>query len=147
MSPNALKKVIETAASGRHSKETLLPGPTGELNARFNLAKPPIFCARPGAQSIETQANTMTALGGVAVKATGQVSAEDLKHLAPLGAVIWWGDATTAQAFDQALSLRDGPILALITGHPDSAYVLFEQHVCIDTTATGQNAALLHGDS
>ena len=89
----------------------------------------------------------MTALGGVAVKATEQVSAEDLKHLAPLGAVIWWGDATTAQAFDQALAARDGPILALITGHPDSAHVLFEQHVCIDTTAAGRNAALLHGDS
>ena len=30
---------------------------------------------------------------------------------------------------------------------PDSAHVLFEQHVCIDTTAAGRNAALLHGDS
>ena len=147
MSPNALKKVIETAASGGYSKETLLPGPTGEINARFTLAKPPIFYARPGAQSTETQANTMTALGGVAVKATEQVSAEDLKHLAPLGAVIWWGDATTAQAFDQALAARDGPILALITGHPDSTHVLFEQHVCIDTTAAGGNATLLRGDS
>ena len=43
-----------------------------------------------------------------------------------------------APAFDQAL--------ALITEHPDSAHVLFEKHVCIDTSAAGGNAALLRGD-
>ena len=89
----------------------------------------------------------MTALGGVAVKANGQISVENLKHLTPLGAVIWWGDATTAPAFDQALAVRDRPILALITEHPDSAHVLFEQHVCFDTSAAGGNAALLRSDS
>ena len=89
----------------------------------------------------------MTALGGVAVKATGQIRAEHLTDLTRLGAVIWWGDGPTARMFDLALAARAGPIVALITGQPDSAHVLVEQHVCIDTTAAGGNAALLRGDS
>mgnify|MGYP007000145841 len=89
----------------------------------------------------------VTALGGVAVKATGKIQAEHLTDLTRLRAVIWWGDGLTARIFDLALAARAGPIVALITGQPDSAHVLFEQHVCIDTTAAGGNAAFLSGDS
>ena len=147
MSQTALIKIMETAATGVHSPDVLLPGPTGELNARSTLAKPAILCAGPGAHAADAQAKAVSALGGVAVKATGQIQAGHLTHLGPLGAVIWWGDEATARVFDLALAVRAGPSVALITGQPDSAHVLLEQHVCIDTTAAGGNAALLRGDS
>ena len=147
MSQTALTATMKTAATGLQSPDSFLPGPTGELNARSTFAKPPILCAGPGKKAAETQAKAVTALGGVAVKATGQIRAEHLTDLTRLGAVIWWGDGPTARMFDLALAARAGPIVALITGQPDSAHVLFEQHVCIDTTAAGGNAALLRGDS
>ena len=147
MSQTALTATMKTAATGMQSPNSFLPGPTGELNARSTFAKPPILCAGPGKKAAETQAKAVTALGGVAVKATGQIRAEHLTDLTRLGAVIWWGDGPTARMFDLALAARAGPIVALITGQPDSAHVLFEQHVCIDTTAAGGNAALLRGDS
>ena len=134
MSQTALTATMKTAATGLQSPDSFLPGPTGELNARSTFAKPPILCAGPGKKAAETQAKAVTALGGVAVKATGQIRAEHLTDLTRLGAVIWWGDGPTARMFD-------------LTGQPDSAHVLFEQHVCIDTTAAGGNAALLRGDS
>ena len=147
MSQTALTATMKTAATGLQSPDSFLPGPTGELNARSTFAKPPILCAGPGKKAAETQAKAVTALGGVAVKATGQIRAEHLTDLTRLGAVIWWGDGPTARMFDLALAARAGPIVALITGQPDSAHVLFEQHECIDTTAAGGNATLLRGDS
>jgi RHH-type proline utilization regulon transcriptional repressor/proline dehydrogenase/delta 1-pyrroline-5-carboxylate dehydrogenase len=52
-----------------------------------------------------------------------------------------------ARPYAQALSQRTGPIVPLITGLPDSGYILNERHVCVDTTAAGGNAALLGGAS
>lgn len=59
------------------------------------------------------------------------------------GGVIWWGNVETGRAIEQALARRDGPIIPLICGTPDTARVLAERHVCVDTTASGGNAALL----
>ena len=85
----------------------------------------------------------MRDLGGRAVPATGSLAAQALETLEPLGGVLWWGDAETGRAYDQALARRDGPILPLITAMPDAAHVHHERHVCIDTTAAGGNVALL----
>jgi len=49
----------------------------------------------------------------------------------------------SAYAYEQALALRTGPIVPLICGLPDPARVRAERHVCVDTTASGGNAALL----
>jgi RHH-type proline utilization regulon transcriptional repressor/proline dehydrogenase/delta 1-pyrroline-5-carboxylate dehydrogenase len=57
--------------------------------------------------------------------------------------VIWWGDADTARAYAATLARRDGPILPVLTAMPDRAHVAHERHVCVDTTASGGNAALL----
>jgi RHH-type proline utilization regulon transcriptional repressor/proline dehydrogenase/delta 1-pyrroline-5-carboxylate dehydrogenase len=48
-----------------------------------------------------------------------------------------------ARAYVQTLAARRGPILPLITGQPDRAHVTEARHVCVDTTASGGNAALL----
>ena len=70
---------------------------------------------------------------------------ETLSALDAVSGAIWWGDEATARAYGMALSARSGPILPLITGHPDLGYVMGERHVCVDTTAAGGNAALLGG--
>jgi RHH-type proline utilization regulon transcriptional repressor/proline dehydrogenase/delta 1-pyrroline-5-carboxylate dehydrogenase len=66
-----------------------------------------------------------------------------LTTLAPLAAVIWWGNADQGRTYARALADRDGPIIALVTATLDIAHVMHERHVCIDTTAAGGNAALL----
>ena len=120
-----------------------LPGPTGESNVLSHHAKPALLCAGPGAQAAEAQAEAVRALGGVAVRATGDFDPGDLTSGPAYGGVIWWGDAKTARAFDCALAARMGSIIPLITGQPDRAHVTIERHVCVDTTASGGNAALL----
>ncbi|WP_415402340.1 bifunctional proline dehydrogenase/L-glutamate gamma-semialdehyde dehydrogenase PutA [Tateyamaria sp. SN3-11] len=122
---------------------TPLPGPTGESNVLSHAARPAILCAGPGAQTAAEQAAAITALGGQAVQAKGLPDADALRHGPAYGGVLWWGDAETARAFERALSQRAGPIIPLVTGQPDRAHATVEHHVCVDTTASGGNAALL----
>ena len=89
------------------------------------------------------QARAVEALGGHAVQVTGQVDPAMLVGGPAYGGILWWGDVETARAIEQALAKRDGPILPLIIGLPDAARVRTERHVCVDTTASGGNAALL----
>jgi RHH-type proline utilization regulon transcriptional repressor/proline dehydrogenase/delta 1-pyrroline-5-carboxylate dehydrogenase len=133
-------------ASGRTLKthrDAALPGPTGESNVLSHHAKPALLCAGPGPEAAQTQAAAVQALGGQAVIATGSFAPDALTTGPAYGGVIWWGDAKTARALEQALAARSGPITALITGQPDRAHVLSERHICVDTTASGGNAALL----
>ncbi|MWD27555.1 bifunctional proline dehydrogenase/L-glutamate gamma-semialdehyde dehydrogenase PutA [Aquicoccus sp. SCR17] len=123
----------------------LLPGPTGEENQFITLPRPPVLCAGPGAEAAEAQAEAVRALGGVAVVPDGRVPLRLMETAEELSAVIWWGEAEMARDIAQALASRPGPILPLITGMPDAGHVLHERHVCIDTTASGGNAALLGG--
>ena len=71
------------------------------------------------------------------------VAPEALAEGPSYGGVLWWGDAETARRIDIALSERPGQIVPLIPGMPDVARVRAERHVCVDTTASGGNAALL----
>ena len=59
--------------------------------------------------------------------------------------MIWWGSQDSARAYEEALAELDGPIIPLITGEPDVTRARSERHVCVDTTASGGNAALLGG--
>lgn len=87
--------------------------------------------------------NSVLKLGGQAVTATGMIDPDALTTGPAYGGVLWWGDEDTARKMAQALAHRDGPIMPLITGQPDRAHALIERHVCVDTTASGGNAALL----
>ena len=119
-----------------------LPGPTGESNRLTATPRAPILCLGPTATIASAQADAVRLLGGTAVEVP-DLPAAALTTLPSFGAALWWGDAETARSYAQALSRRQGPILALITGMPDAAHVLLERHVCIDTTASGGNAQLL----
>ena len=89
---------------------------------------------------------TINKLGGVAVTTQGKLATEALATLQGISAAIWWGEEAEARAYRAALAGRDGPILSLITGLPDTGHARAERHVCIDTTASGGNAALLGGN-
>ena len=126
-------------------QDLVLPGPTGESNRLTSHTREALLCLGPGAQAAAEQARAVEALGGLAVQATGHVAPEVLQKMAGLSGAVWWGDTTTGRAYSQALSRRNGPIIPLITGLPDTGHALHERHVCVDTTAAGGNAALLGG--
>jgi RHH-type proline utilization regulon transcriptional repressor/proline dehydrogenase/delta 1-pyrroline-5-carboxylate dehydrogenase len=119
-----------------------LPGPTGESNRLTSVARAPVLCLGPTAAMALAQAEAIRALGGAAVEAPGLVPA-DLTGLEGYSGVLWWGDAGRARQIALALAARRGPILPLITDHPDAGHALLERHICIDTTASGGNAQLL----
>ncbi|MEO3427422.1 bifunctional proline dehydrogenase/L-glutamate gamma-semialdehyde dehydrogenase PutA [Pelagibius sp. CAU 1746] len=123
----------------------LLPGPTGELNRLFAYPRPPVLCLGPGAAAARDQVAAIELLGGRAVAVAGRLAPESLAKLPPFGAVVWWGDEASARSYALALAEREGPIVPLVTGRPDTAHALFERHLCVDTTASGGNAALLAG--
>ncbi|GGX53209.1 bifunctional protein PutA [Tateyamaria omphalii] len=123
---------------------TALPGPTGESNMHSRSPRPALLCAGPGAEATAAQMAAVTALGGIAVPATGQVDPKALTDGPAYGGVLWWGtDMQQGTALEKALAKRSGPIIPLITGQPDKAHVHVERHICVDTTASGGNAALL----
>ncbi|MEM8654035.1 MAG: bifunctional proline dehydrogenase/L-glutamate gamma-semialdehyde dehydrogenase PutA [Pseudomonadota bacterium] len=130
---------------GRYEPDegTALPGPTGESNLHSRHPRPALLCAGPGTAAAKTQYDAVAALGGQAVLATGAFDPTDLTDGPTYGGVLWWGDEDAAQAMAQALARRNGPIIPLITTEPDRAHALIERHVCVDTTASGGNAALL----
>ncbi len=136
--PPALPDVPHTASPAQS-----LPGPTGESNRLSTSPRAALLCMGPGAEVVAEQTRAVEALGGIAVSAQGQIAPQMLTDGPQYGGVLWWGDAETARQIDIALSLRTGPIIPLLRGLPDTARVRAERHVCVDTTASGGNAALL----
>ena len=129
--------------SGAFLETITLPGPTGESNRLSTLPRPALLCMGPGKDTAPEQARAVTALGGNAVELSGSIDATALTDGPAYGGVLWWGDEATARKLEQALSERDGPIIPLLRGLPDTARVRAERHVCVDTTASGGNAQLL----
>ncbi|KIN60347.1 Bifunctional proline dehydrogenase/pyrroline-5-carboxylate dehydrogenase [Sulfitobacter noctilucae] len=124
--------------------ETLsMPGPTGESNRLSTLPRAALLCMGPGKEAAAAQVRAVEALGGVALAAEGQIDPAALADGPDYGGVLWWGDADTGRAIETALATRKGMIIPLICGLPDPARVRAERHVCVDTTASGGNAALL----
>ena len=73
----------------------------------------------------------------------GRIDPDSLGDLAGLALVAAAGPVDWLRALRRALSLRDGPIVPLVTGLVDPARYVLERHLCIDTTAAGGNASLL----
>ena len=120
-----------------------LPGPTGESNRLSTLARTSLLCMGPGEDTAAAQARAVRVLGGTAVTLDGAIDPATLGTGPEYGGVLWWGDAETGRAIENALAVRTGAIIPMIPGLPDEARVRAERHVCIDTTASGGNAALL----
>ncbi len=138
-----VQRLIDAEAPAPGAVATLdMPGPTGESNRLALHPRAPLLCLGPSAAEVAAQAEAVRALGGAAV-ACGPVAPDDLGALTGFSGALWWGDAAAGRALAQALAARDGPILPLIAGLPDAAHACHERHACIDTTASGGNAALL----
>jgi RHH-type transcriptional regulator, proline utilization regulon repressor / proline dehydrogenase / delta 1-pyrroline-5-carboxylate dehydrogenase len=143
VNPDGLRKSLHAAARHATLSEEALPGPTGESNRLSLHPRAPLRCLGPGSDAARDQAAKVRALGGIAVEAAGRLPAEVLTTLDGFSGVLWWGPEAEARALVQALAARKGPILPLITGLPDRGHVTEARHLCIDTTASGGNAALL----
>ncbi len=139
----AVQKALD-AATPRYQDATELPGPTGEANTLRLTARAPFLCLGPGQEAAEEQAALVQALGGQAVVPDGLLDPEALRTLTGFAGVLHWGEAA---AYGEVLAAREGPILPLVTGKPDAAHVLHERHLCVDTTASGGNPALLSGQA
>ena len=120
-----------------------MPGPTGESNRLDLRARAPVLCLGPGDAARADQKAAVERLGGSAVVVSGHLPPDELARINGFSGVLWWGDATEARAYTKALAARAGQILPLITTEPDAGHVLIERHLCVDTTASGGNAALL----
>ncbi len=130
----AMAKPLETPLAPPMTPRDL-PGPTGESNRLSLHPRGPVLCLGPDA---DKQVQAVTRLGGQALRGgTGDLAQPDI------AAVLWSGDQDTARQIERTLAQRPGPIIPLVPGLPDAAYVYHERHICIDTTAAGGNAALL----
>jgi RHH-type proline utilization regulon transcriptional repressor/proline dehydrogenase/delta 1-pyrroline-5-carboxylate dehydrogenase len=142
-----MQAAINSAPEGAPVLTETLPGPTGESNRLSTQSRAPVLCLGPGHQTADKQAAEIKRLGGRAVAASGFMRPSDLTKLKGFSGVMWWGDNDTARAYEIALSERNGAIIPLIVGSPDVTRARSERHVCVDTTASGGNAALLGGAS
>ena len=127
-----------------------LPGPTGESNQLSRYSKGVVLCLGPKPVHLEAQIRLANDYGCESVSIgpgqadlDGSLQPEDLKSLKGFEAVLCFGDPAYLRALRIALSERSGPILPLITAPAASNMLLLERHVCVDTTASGGNAALL----
>lgn len=119
---------------------TELPGPTGEDNQLSVYAKGRVLCLGPGDDNRAKQIELAEAHGNVAVPLS--IAPGDLRLLSGFAVAMHWGSDSEQRACRIALSERDGPILPLIVSD-DPLMLVREEHVCIDTTASGGNAQLL----
>ena len=138
-----LQDKIDKTQAGHLIAQEFLPGPTGEDNRLRLMAKGAILCLGPSDTIAAQQVKAVQNLGGVAVMADGDLPPDALLHLQGFYGVIYWG--YDAKPYAEALSQRDGAIIPLICAMPDIAHVAHERHICVDTTASGGNAALLAG--
>ncbi len=142
-----------------------LPGPTGESNQLELRPKGTVLCLGPSAGAILAQAVQALAAGNrvVVVSETGlqalkrlsgtglpirilEGSVEGLASLAalPIDAIAAASMPEIARSeLRQALAARDGPIVPLVSELGDPVAFCNERSICIDTTASGGNAALL----
>lgn len=134
-----------------------LPGPTGETNRLATYARGKVLCLGPELSDALAQAEQAVKSGCAALivvpgadgenQLNGFVMRNDLTTLCGFDAVALWSEAADQSAARQALAVRDGPILPLITGDDVAARCIIERHICVDTTAAGGNASLLAAGS
>ncbi|MEP4198862.1 MAG: bifunctional proline dehydrogenase/L-glutamate gamma-semialdehyde dehydrogenase PutA [Aliishimia sp.] len=141
--PLYLSRFCAEADTTPHPQSIGLPGPTGELNQWSISPRKPVWCIGPGLDMAQKQCDLVEALGGTPHSAP-DAGSQALTEATDISGAIWWGDTQDeARKLDIALAEREGPLVPLICGAPETANVMQERHLCVDTTAAGGNAALL----
>ena len=155
--------ILESMATLKNfSTEAIdLAGPTGESN-RLTLHGRGVFvCLGDGNMALR-QAALALLLGNAAIvfgndqvelfraglpdgllATAAAISLQDIESTPDLAGVILEGTGEHYRAVRIALAARQGPILPLIDDLADWRQMLIERALCIDTTASGGNAALL----
>lgn len=119
-------------------RDEVLTGPTGESNRYMTRALGHVLCLGPSDATAQDQAQWARDHGCPNVHVATTV--EGMDHHTE--AVIFWGTPEEAAPIRQQLSLRDGPIVRLILDR-NVDHLRQEVCVCVDTTASGGNVALL----
>lgn len=130
---------------------SLMPGPTGEENRLRQVPKGRVLCLGPDARAQAEAA--LTSGCGVVVAAPGGLDGLTDERLVVLDGVVPAEvlrdvdvDAVACVAtrdIRRALAAREGAILQPVTDiHAPTAFS-HERHVCVDTTSSGGNVALL----
>lgn len=127
-----------------------MPGVTGETNRLGIYPRGLVLCVGPGLDAARQQAAQASREGCTTVTVApggdidGVLQPETLVTLAAsFDAVMFWGPEAEARALRRALARREGVLVPLILEADDPARLHAERHVCINTTASGGNAALL----
>ncbi len=150
----AVQKALDRVAAGFVQAPLAvrdLPGPTGESNRLSIFPRGVILCLGPDAISAAKQHAEATAQGcaalavapGVKPGIDGVLPPGLLADLQGFDGVCYWGEEKSARKIRQTLAARSGPIISLITESGNTTHFHVERHVCVDTTASGGNAALL----
>ena len=144
--PGKVQQEIDAASPSIEPLSTIdLPGPTGESNRLSTFGRGVVLCLGPGAEAMDAQAKAACEVGCAPVKAS--VSPEALSALTGFAAVVSWADEATLRAQRSALAARGGAIIPLIAEADPRPRLTMERHVCIDTTASGGDAALLSAEA
>ncbi len=149
-----LQKAVDLAAGGvSHASISVedLPGPTGESNRLSLYPRGLILCTGPDAASATRQADEARTAGCVPLAVApglkegldGVVDPDSLAQVRRIQGVANWGPEDLQRAYAQALARRTGPLVPIICETGDPSRYTLERHVCVDTTASGGNAALL----
>jgi RHH-type proline utilization regulon transcriptional repressor/proline dehydrogenase/delta 1-pyrroline-5-carboxylate dehydrogenase len=164
----AINQVVETLGLDPKSEYAAeahnMPGPTGETNRLSVHARGVVLCLGPTTGVALNQAIAALASGNrVAMIADGISVAVDefkraglpvvgvegvldslsLSQVSGFDAVMTLADSLTMQAYRQALAVREGVLIPLITETSAPERLIMERHLCIDTTAAGGNASLI----
>ncbi len=139
--PSYVARFSKTSDPESHELREM-PGPTGETNRLSEHTRPPFLCLGPGVETAGKQRDAVLAAGGHATLAH-DLTPDAVACEKDIGGALFWGPDDAARTFAKALASRDGAILPLITTAPRGFELRHERHLCVDTTASGGNAALL----
>ncbi len=154
-------KLVQSELSALANQPTVrlgvreMPGPTGESNRLSIYGRGTVLCLGPGRVAALAQRDIAHANGCRALAVSPDLQAgegiaakfpvEEMENIKGIDVVALWSSSETQRRARQALSRRDGPIIALSCGQDLAARCRVERHVCVDTTAAGGNASLLAG--
>ncbi len=140
--PLYLHRFYKNSDFSQLAKTERLPGPTGESNQWAREVRGRVLCLGPAADEAEAQAKIVQREGAEAI-VNVELNPELITELQDIDAVVAWGG--DLKAIRNALALRTGAIIPLITSQDIAPYLWLERHICVDTTASGGNAELLAG--
>ncbi len=143
--PRYLSAFTKRCETEPQPDEQQLPGPTGETNSYKTLPRHGVFCAGPGIETANAQADLARSQGCSGIVVEPDAVASDLSNHANISVVLHWGGAGSEWA--TACAERAGPIVKLVLNKDAKQYLTTEQSICIDTTASGGNAELLAATS